>query len=209
LNSKEDKEISDKAIKWLSRAISSAGNAILELINELEKEQKEEIKNKLREIYGVIDETISQFYFSTGFKEEIDEQEKPIKEKQLKNYYFTIKPLLEQILEFRTQERGGILFASTAHHFMELLNIVLKYDPKGVLHLSARVAEASEPFNYNLDSLAITEVVKLVESILTDYRYEIRDVQSLQNLLSLLDVFAKAGWAEALHLVFRLDEIFR
>ena len=101
------------------------------------------------------------------------------------------------------------MFARTAHHFMELLNRVLKYDPKGVLHLAAGVAESSEPTSYNLDSLAISEVVKLVEAVLVDHRAEVRDGQSLQDLLNLLDIFAKAGWPEALQLVFRLDEVFR
>jgi len=101
------------------------------------------------------------------------------------------------------------MFASTAHHFMELLNGVLKYDPKGVLHMAAGVAKSSEPYSYNLDSLAISQVVKLVESILADYRIEVRDGKPLLDLLNLLDTFAKAGWPDALRLVWRLDEVFR
>jgi hypothetical protein len=92
---------------------------------------------------------------------------------------------------------------------MELLNGVLKYDPQGVLHLANKVAKASEKYNYNLDSFAIREVVKLVESILADYRSYVKEGQALDDLLGLLDIFAKVGWIEALRLVGRLDEIFR
>jgi len=71
------------------------------------------------------------------------------------------------------------------------------------------VAKSSEPANYNLDSLAIGQVVKLVEAILADYRSEVRDGESLKDLLNLLDIFAKTGWPDALRLVWRLDEVFR
>ena len=102
-----------------------------------------------------------------------------------------------------------MMFAPTAHHFVQLLNGVLRYDPQGVLHLAAGVAKSSEPFGYNLDSMAAGDVVKLVESILADFRDKVRDGESLQDLLDLLDIFAKTGWPDALRLVWRLDEVFR
>ena len=101
------------------------------------------------------------------------------------------------------------MVASTAQRFMELLNGVLKYDPKDVLHMATEVVESSKATGYNLDPLAIREVVKMVETILADYRDEVRNGASLQDLLNVLDVFAETGWPDALRLVWRLDEIFR
>ncbi len=75
--------------------------------------------------------------------------------------------------------------------------------------MAAGIAKSSEPAGYNLDSLAIGQVVKLVEAILADYRSEVRDGESLEDLLNLLDIFAKTGWPDALRLVWRLDEVFR
>jgi len=49
----------------------------------------------------------------------------------------------------------------------------------------------------------------LVEAILADYRNEMRDGESLRDLLNLLDIFAETGWPDALRLVWRLDEVFR
>ncbi len=49
----------------------------------------------------------------------------------------------------------------------------------------------------------------LVESVLADYRNEVQEGEALADLLRLLDVFAKAGWPQALQLVWRLDEVFR
>jgi hypothetical protein len=101
------------------------------------------------------------------------------------------------------------MFAHTAQYFMQLLNGVLKYDPAGVLHMAAGVAMSSRSGGYNLDALAVREVVNLVNTILTDHRAEVREGQPLQDLLDLLDVFAETGWPDALQLVWRLDEVFR
>jgi hypothetical protein len=53
------------------------------------------------------------------------------------------------------------------------------------------------------------EIVKLVESILADYRESVNDDESVKNLLTILDAFIEAGWPEALNLVWRLDELYR
>jgi len=71
------------------------------------------------------------------------------------------------------------------------------------------VVKFSKRFNYNLDALALREMVKLVETLLTDYRDQVQEGESLQNLLDLLDAFTTVGWPEALNLVWRLDEIYR
>ena len=75
--------------------------------------------------------------------------------------------------------------------------------------MAADVVSCSKRFNYNLDSLAMNETVKLVESLLADYRVKIQDDVSIKNLVGLLDSFVEAGWPEALRLVWRLDEIYR
>ena len=75
--------------------------------------------------------------------------------------------------------------------------------------MAADVVRCSKRFNYNLDSMAMGEVVKLVECILADYRDKIQDELSIINLLELLDAFVEVGWPEALNLVWRLDEIYR
>ena len=92
---------------------------------------------------------------------------------------------------------------------MELLNGVLRYDPALVLRMATDVVTCSKRFNFNSDSMAMRETVKLIESILADYRDKVQDGASVKNLLELLDAFVEAGWPEALSLVWRLDEIYR
>jgi hypothetical protein len=202
----------ENAVTWLSRAIESASQGIRELA-EAAKDQgwDEALQQRLRDVYGVIDEVVMRLYFAAKIKDDmhLHDDDKVTTHGQRRNYYFIIKPLLEQVLAFARSKENGVMFAPTAHNFMKLLNGVLRYDPQGVLHLASGVAESSEPMGYNLDPMAVTEVVKLVEAVLADYRYEVRDGQPLQDLMSLLDVFAKTGSAEALRLVWRLDEIFR
>ena|SRR5258708_39772541 len=121
-----------------------------------------------------------------------------------------IKPLLSQLLAGAKKKDDTMLLAPTAHHLMELLRGVLEYDPEGVLAFAALAAKASEPFGYNLDPLATREVVAIAEQILADHRSNLAENDSaLEDLLLLLDTFAKAGWPEALQLVWRLDELFR
>lgn len=71
------------------------------------------------------------------------------------------------------------------------------------------VVRSSEPFGYNLDSIAVRDIVEFVEIVLADHRDEVRDGEALEDLLNLLDMFAKTGWTDALKLVWRLDEVFR
>ena len=101
------------------------------------------------------------------------------------------------------------MFAPTAHYFMQVLTSFLSCNPKEVLHLAARVVQSSELFGYNLDSIAVRDVVEFAEIVLADHRDEVRDGESLEDLLNLLDMFAKTGWTDALKLVWRLDEVFR
>ena len=75
--------------------------------------------------------------------------------------------------------------------------------------MATGVALSSKATGYNLDSLAVRDVVGLVEAILADHRSEVRDPASLEDLLTLLDIFAETGWPDALQLVWRLDEVFR
>jgi hypothetical protein len=125
------------------------------------------------------------------------------------NYYRLIEPLLHAVLAFSGREGANHMVARTAHYFMQLLNETLVFDPAGVLQMAAEVAAAAVGGGYQFDSLAVQEVVRLVEVVLTDHRDLLLQEQPLAAALRLLDVFADAGWPEALRLVWRLDEAFR
>lgn len=210
LDCAKDREAAGMAIGWLTKAIDAAARGIKKLRAIPNEQWNEGTKSKLIDVYDVIDEIIMRLHFAADVRSDLgDKKEEAVSDEQRENFYFKVKPLLELVLAFALDKENGIMFAPTAQYFMELLNGVITCDPKGVLHMAAQIAESSKAARFNADSLAVHEVVKLVEAILADYRSEVRDGESLKDLLNLLDIFAEAGWPDALRLVWRLDEIFR
>ncbi len=210
----EDDEGTEKvkrAINCLNQVVSVSINEIQELCNALNQNITEENQQKLQNTYRVIDQVISSFYYSFAHgRSQSENQTENISDGLRCRFYEEVKPVMEQVIDFADAPDTGVMFASTAHDFMQVLHSFLRCNPKEVLHLAERVARSSERFGYNLDPLAVEDVVKLVEIVLADHRDEVRDDEDcLKSLLNLLDLFAKTGWSDALKLVWRLDEVFR
>ena len=199
------------AIKCISKAITAASGGIAELCGILKEQRTEETEKKLRDIYTVIDEVITRLYFTVAYEaEQSEEPTEEISHELRCDFYNAVKPLMKQVVAFAQDHEKGVMFAPTAHYFIQLLMSFLNCNPKEVLHLAERVVRSSEQFGYTLDSIAVMDVVEFVEIVLADYRHEIRDDEDcLEDLLNLLDMFAKTGWSDALKLVWRLDEVFR
>ena len=205
-----ERERAKRAIAWLGRVIDLASDRIKELYRIVKEDDTEENVKKLHDMYDVIDAIITRLYFAVAHKR--DQSEKPVEEisDDLRcDYYNEVKPLMQQVIDVAQDPATGIMFAPTAHYFMQLLRSFLGCNPKEVLHLATTVVQSSEKFGYTLDTLAVMEVVEFVEIVLADYRHEVRDGEALEDLLNLLDLFAKIGWSDALKLVWRLDEVFR
>ena len=199
-----------RAITWLEQVITVASGGIEKLCATFKEHRTEEVKQQLHNIYGVIDQVIMRLYFAVAHKRgESKEPAEEISDELRCRFYNEVKPLMEQVIAFAQDRENGIMFAGTAHYFMQLLTSFLSCNPKEVLHLAEGVARSSERFDYNLDSLAVEDVVKFVEIVLADHRDKVRDGRGLEDLLKLLDIFAKTGWSDALRLVWRLDEVFR
>ncbi|MDD3621160.1 MAG: ATP-binding protein [Methanofollis sp.] len=199
IDSREGGKCTERAVQWIEKAINAVADGIKELNPNISHSKDENIKSSMKSFYETIDRTFMLLKFA------IDERSN----KQKRNLYSMVKPVMEKISSFALDKDIGVMFAPTAYWFMELLNSVLIYDPKGVIHMAADVAEASKPTGYNNDPLALNDVVKLVETILADHRYDVQEGEALQDLLRLLDIFAESGNPEALRLVWRLDEIYR
>ena len=203
-------EIVKRAIATVSEVITTVSGRIKGMSSIIKANESEEVVKKLHDTYKVIDEVIMRLYFAVAYKR--NQSEKPTTEipRELRcEYYNTVKPLMEQVVAFAQDSENGVMFAPTAHYFMQLLTSFLSCNPKEVLHLAAGVVRSSERFGYNLDSIAVHDVVEFVEIVLADHRDEVRDGEALEDLLNLLDMFAKTGWTDALKLVWRLDEVFR
>ncbi|RKU31840.1 hypothetical protein C6497_00735 [Candidatus Poribacteria bacterium] len=211
----KDTDFQDNLIRAIS-LLNSIVTAIIPAMNALGstfKEQRtEKVEQELRNTYSVLDQIITSLYFTFPHKDNNDT--KPAEENEDKDIHCLIfnevYPLMQQIVDFANDSENGLMFAPTAHHFIKLLTNFLNFDPKKVIILAGDVATSSERFGYNLEPLAVEDVVKLVEIVLADHRDLVRDDEDcLESLLNLLDLFAKTGWSEALNLVWRLDEVFR
>ena len=210
LETEEERRRAKRAIKWLGDVIDLVSDRIKELYCIVKEDETEEKVKKLHDTYKVIDEVITRLYFAVAYKR--DQSEKRVEEisDDLRlDYYNEVQPLMQKVIAFAQDQESGIMFAPTAHYFMQLLRSFLDCNPKEVLHLAAGVVKSSERFGYNLDSIAVRDVVEFVEIVLADYRHEVREGKALKDLLDLLDLFAKIGWSDALKLVWRLDEVFR
>ena len=206
----DGRETAKRAIDWLGKVITVTVNGIQELSTTPHDQRSEEIHKKLHGTYRVIEKVIMRLYFEVVHQR--DRSQKPSEKipRELRcRFYNEVKPLMKQVIDFALDRKKGVMVAPTAYRFMQLLTSFLSCNPKEVLHLAAGVAKSSEPSGYNLDSLAVDNVVKFVEIVLADHRNEVREGQALEDLLNLLDIFAKAGWSDALKLVWRLDEVFR
>ena len=210
LETPDGREAAKRSIVWLGEVITTASNEIHHLCAISKDRRSEEITEKLHEVYKVIDEVVMRLYFAaahqkSGTQEPVEE----LSHSSRREFYDQVKPLMEKVIEFARDGEHGVMFARTAYYFMRLLTAFQSYNLKEVLRFAAGVAQSSERFGYNLDSLAVEDVVKFVETVLADHRSEVREGQALEDLLNLLDIFAKTGWPDALKLVWRLDEVFR
>ena len=201
-----------RAITLLESIVTVTISAINELGSKLKEQKTEKVEEELRNTYSIIDQVITRLYFSVAYKKDSnnDNTLENTDNDTLSLIFNKVNPLMQQIVDFAQDRENGLMFAPTAHYFIQLLTSFLSCDPKIVLSLAEGVASSSERFGYTLDSLAVDDVVKLVEIVLADYRHVVRDDEDcLKDLLNLLDLFAKTGWSDALNLVWRLDEVFR
>jgi hypothetical protein len=203
------KKMVEEAIGWLLRAVQTASAELVKLRRDSIGEPDEAQQILYRQLYAVFDQIVSRVFFSSGIFEHGREDEGPVTPAQLDKFHKTVKPVLVSILECTSPAAGEILLAPIAHYFMQYLNGVLRCDPADVLHMAAQVIANSTRAGYNLDSLAVREVVKLAEAVLADHRDIAQGGRGLEDLISLLDAFASAGWPDANRLVWKLDEVFR
>ncbi len=199
-----------RAVTWLSRALDAAARGLKTVRAGAGTVWDGATIERAKRLYGVLHEVVMRLHFA--FDSEFETSRRgggTPSESQRLEFYRQVKPLLEQVLAVAREPDNAMMFASTAHHFMEFLGQALQYDPRGVLHLAAEVTVAAEGGGYHLDSMAASETVRLADRILTDYRSELRDEAAMADMVQLLDMFAKVGWPDALALLWRLDEVFR
>jgi hypothetical protein len=208
---KEEHETVKRAIGWLLKGIEAAErglNAISRVAPPAANAPDED--SLARALYSVMDQVVLHLYFALDSKPNARQGAgaAPTADSRVQ-LYWSVKPLLKTILRFAQTPETGVLAGPTAYRFMQILNGVLALDPVGVIEMAWEVVVSGRPHGFNLDSLAIEEVVKITESVLADYRLEVRANETLSQILEILEIFSETGWPQALRLVWRLDEVYR
>ncbi|MDP8212783.1 MAG: ATP-binding protein [Candidatus Zapsychrus exili] len=207
---KEHKEINTELVRKrtrriLSRLLVSASDGFRKLYKRYGKNKWPEDRKTLAiGLYDIIDIIARWLYFSATS----ENRKTCLYDEQIQQYYFEIKSLINQIILVGSTKEA-FLHPGTTHYLMQLCNIVIKYDPIGVIRITEALCKASEMHGYALDSMAIGEVVKLVEVYIADFKEILQDKRNILSLMNILNIFIKAGWPGAIKLAIRLDEIWR
>lgn len=161
----------------------------------------------------LIDFLIQRIYFGLSINEAIRSQDKlKPSEKNKIAFYDRIKPILLNVVNSSKKIGGGIMVAHTAHYLIQTLNGVLKFYPEecqSILKMTSKITTLAQSTGYTFDPSSIREVVSLTETILADHKELLKNEDSFEDLISILNVYVESGRTEALELLWKLDEVFK
>lgn len=198
--------------KELIELFHDIANRNLSLLKDVDfsKINEESIDNKR---LLLIDFIVQRIYFALDINKRIRKKhELHPNEKNKIAFYDKVKPLLSNIIDNSKEIGGGIIIAHTAHYLIETLNGVVRFYPEeaaSILEMTAQITELSYRTGYTFDSSAIKEVVSLTEGLLADHKQLLRNDNSLNHLVTILNIYVETGRPEALELLWKLDEVFK
>jgi hypothetical protein len=187
---------SDRSWEFFEQLLAAA-QAKLEKLRELWPQSNEQ--ESLDRTVKLVDSIASQIYFASGANE------KKLNQKPFCTFWQAAAPLLNKL----SQE----IHPHTAYHIVRTLRHILPCSPCDVFLLATRCIRNSSEAGFQYESLAVGEVVALIQNAIADHPeiFQSKDGPSecLDQLLHTLDLFVEVGWAEARQLTHRLEEIYR
>jgi hypothetical protein len=174
---------------------------------EADGEIGKDVRAKMERAMHLVDGIAMQLFFACGaFEEKNNKSEKPLSEPQLRRFWQESAPLFHAL--------SSELHPHTAYQLVQTFQHLLPCSPAEIFLLATRSILSSGTVGFQYESLAIGEVVKLIQRVLADHRDVFRgstagESECLAALLRVLDLFVEAGWSEARQLTHRLEEIYR
>lgn len=123
-------------------------------------------------------------------------------------FYHKIKPLITYIVEQLVLEQSGNATARSNFYLMKMLNSLFDLDPHNMLLFTEAIIRSASRSEFANDYSVLKEIIKMTETILTDYRELLDEKKHFNNLISILDYFSNSGWQEAMELTWRIKEAF-
>jgi hypothetical protein len=173
----------------------------------LDSPEIDEVRGDIDRLARLVDAIAMQLYFASGaFADKGDNNEDKLTAEQLLRFWKEASPLLKALAEEPHPH--------TAYHLVQALDHLLPCDPEQVFLLAVHAIRTSCTAGFQHESLAVDEVVKIVQRVLADHRDIFRgkvgtESRCLVGLLDVLDLFVEAGWPQARQLTHRLEEIYR
>jgi hypothetical protein len=160
-------------------------------------------------LWRTADHVANQVYFASGAFNERgsgraggDGRDHARTPEQIRRFFIEGRPLLERLCD--------LPFVNSAHDVLKTLEHLIPQEPAIVFTLIHRCVMAASRDAIQHEFMAAELVVELVERFLADHRDLFqRDAALRSKLMDVLDLFVEAGWPQAHHLTFRLDEAFR
>jgi hypothetical protein len=203
-----DDAVRHRALDLLKCLLSSARRAFQHLEEDHSQipfdAWSEQDKVRIRSIAQLIDGIGREVYFASGAYDK--ERQVPNltamhTPQQMERFYHETAEILDELAD------SG--FASITHHLMGMLEAFVPLDPRGVFLRIGQVLRAGQKGGYQYESLAIDQLVRLVERYFAEYRRLLQqDSECRETLIKILDIFISAGWPNAQRLSYRLDDIF-
>jgi hypothetical protein len=190
----------------IENAVSLLAKARTGLMSEhTAPKEREEHKASYIAANRLLDHAVNQLFFGSGaFRSDKASDESPglpdasSKKSFLQEYGSTLRRL------------GQVGSPSALHHLMELLGYVMDAAPAMVFDdIAAIVTGPSAQEGYHHEDLAADELVKLVRRYLADHRVVFEDEGRRSRLVVVLELFSKAGWPDALKLLYDLPDLLR
>jgi hypothetical protein len=155
----------------------------------------------------VVDGIAMQLFFTSGaFAEEQNKDEDRLTEPKKKRFWKESADLFRALSEE--------VHPHTVYHLVQALHHLLPCAPREVFLIATKAIISSSAAGFQHESLAVGDVVKLIQRALADHRDMFQSTngqesECLAALLKVLDLFVEAGWSEARQLTHRLEEIYR
>jgi hypothetical protein len=155
----------------------------------------------------LLDGIAMQLYFASGaFADKQNKEGDHLTEPQKRRFWSESASLFHAL--------AAEIHPHTAHQLVQALHHLLPCAPREVFLTATRAICSSSSVGYQNESLAVGDVVKLIQRALADHRdifqtTDGKESDCLAALLKVLDLFVEAGWADARQLTHRLEEIYR
>jgi hypothetical protein len=179
----------------------------LQLAGQTRSEEMQPTEEAVKRMARMVDGIASQLYFASGaLAEKQDKNDGHLTESQLRRYWTESSPLFRALAEE--------IHPHTTHQVVEALYHLLPCAPDEVFLTAASAITSSSTAGYQHESIAVSDVVKLIQRALADHREIFKSVDGRESkclvaLLRVLDLFVEAGWSQARQLTHRLEEIYR